>query len=307
MSKEIELGLDRSDELRKIAKALSTDVRLEIIKLLNANSLNINEISEKLNIPASSAALNVKVLEEAEIIHTELHPGTRGSMKLCSLRRGVVKIILNKSVYLNENSTLIEMPIGHYVSCKVEPTCGMVNEKEFIGTEDEPRSFYNPARTEAKLIWLHKGFLEYRFSNETVIDRQLFNAEISMEICSEAPNYKNDWPSDITLWINDIECGTWTSLGDFGGRRGKLNPAFWSDGSTQYGKLKKWRLTNEGFFIDDERVSEVTLDEAKLTEGDYISVKVGVKSDAKNAGGMNIFGESFGDYKQNIVLRMDYK
>jgi predicted transcriptional regulator len=307
MSKEIEIGLDRSDELRKIAKALSTDVRLEIIKLLNANSLNINEISEKLNIPASSAALNVKVLEEAEIIHTELHPGTRGSMKLCSLRRGVINIILNKPVHLDENSAIIDMPIGHFVACKVMPTCGMVDDKEFIGTEDEPRSFYNPSRTDAQLIWFHQGFLEYHFSNEKVINQQLFNAEISMEICSEAPNYKNDWPSDITLWINDIECGTWTSPGDFGGRRGELNPSFWSDGSTQYGKLKKWRVTNEGFFIDDERVSDITLDDVKLSEGDFISIKIGVKEDAENVGGMNIFGESFGDYKQNIMLRVDYK
>ncbi len=306
MSKEIEIGLEKADELRKIAKALSTDVRIEIIKLLNANSLNINEISEKLNIPASSAALNVKVLEEAELIHTELHPGTRGSMKLCSLRRGIIKIILNKSIYLNENSTLIDMPIGNYVSCKVVPTCGMVNDKEYIGTEDEPRSFYNTSRTDAQLIWFHQGFLEYHFSNEKIVNRQLINAEISMEICSEAPNYKNDWPSDITVWINDIECGTWTSPGDFGGRRGELNPTFWSDASTQYGKLKKWRLTNNGVFIDDEHVSDVTLDDVKLTEGDYISMKIGVKKEAKNVGGMNIFGEKFGDHKQNITLRVDY-
>ena len=43
----------------------------------------VNEIAEFLNIPASSMTLHVQVLEEAELIHTELKPGIRGSMKLC--------------------------------------------------------------------------------------------------------------------------------------------------------------------------------------------------------------------------------
>ena len=95
MSKEIELNISDVESLSAVAKALSSEVRLSIIQLLNKNSLNVNEISEKLGIPASSAALNVKVLEEADLIHTELQPGTRGSMKLCSIKRGTIKIILN--------------------------------------------------------------------------------------------------------------------------------------------------------------------------------------------------------------------
>ncbi|MEI3204121.1 MAG: hypothetical protein V8S73_05705 [Lachnospiraceae bacterium] len=37
-----------------------------------------------------------------------------------------------------------------------------------------------------------------------------------MEICSEAPGYKEDWKSDLTLWVNDVEVGTWTCPGDLG-------------------------------------------------------------------------------------------
>lgn len=306
MSKEVELGLDRSEEMCKIAKALSTETRLEIIKLLNANSLNINEISEKLGIPASSAALNVKVLEEADIIHTELHPGVRGSMKLCSLKRDHISFVINTAVHSDYSTEVIDMPIGNYAECFVTPTCGMVNDKEFIGTEDEPRSFYNPQRTTAQLIWFHTGYLRYHFSNEVIIDRIVKSFELSMELCSEAPNFKNDWPSDITVWINGIECATWTSPGDFGGRRGKLNPAFWSDGSTQFGKLKRFKADITGFYIDDERVSDITLNDLELDQGNYIDVKVGVKEDAKNAAGINLFGEKFGDYSQNILLRLDY-
>lgn len=307
MSKEIEIGLDKPEEMCKIAKAFSSETRLEIIKLLNANSLNINEISDKLNIPASSAALNVKVLEEAGIIHTELHPGVRGSMKLCSLRRNYVGFIINTAVHSDYMTHTIDMPIGNYVECEITPTCGMVNDRMFIGTEDEPRSFYNPSKTSAQLIWFHTGYLRYHFSNEMIMDHEVLSMELSMEICSEAPNYKNDWPSDITLWINGVECTTWTSPGDFGGRRGKLNPPFWSDGATQYGKLVQFKSNKDGFFINDLLYSDITIESLKLKEGNYIDVKIGVKDDAKNAAGMNLFGEKFGDYNQNILLKFEYK
>ena len=78
------LDFDKKKELCSLGKALSSEVRIEILKLLEQQSLNVNEIAEKLEIPASSAAMNVRVLEEAGLIRTELRPGVRGSMKICS-------------------------------------------------------------------------------------------------------------------------------------------------------------------------------------------------------------------------------
>ncbi len=306
MSKEIELGLDDVEVLTAVAKALSSEVRLSIIRLLNKNSLNVNEISEKLGIPASSAALNVKVLEEAGLIHTELQPGTRGAMKLCSNKRDLIRIILNTSVIDHDNTTFIEMPIGNYTDFDITPTCGLVNDRVYIDSEDDPRSFYHPDHTSAQLIWFHSGYLAYRFSNKAIENKNCHLIEVSMEICSEAPNYQNDWPSDITLWINDIEVGTWTSPGDFGGRRGKLNPPFWSDGSTQFGMLKNWRVTEDGVYIDGQKIGDVKIQDLALSQGDFITVKIGVKADAVHVGGMNLFGHQFGDYNQDIVMRLDY-
>jgi predicted transcriptional regulator len=41
--------------------------------------------------------------------------------------------------------------------------------------------------------------------------------EISLELCSEAPvttpETSKNWPSDITIWINEQEIGAWTSPG----------------------------------------------------------------------------------------------
>lgn len=307
MGKTINLSLEQVDRLYIVSKALASDVRLEIIKLLNFNSLNVNEIAEKLNIPTSTAALNVKVLEEAGLIHTELQPGVRGSMKVCSRKSDHINIELNTfDLHSHDNSFYINMPIGNYVDCNVFPTCGLVSEHGAIDVEDNPRSFYNPRRIDAQLIWFHKGCLEYRFPNSILQNGKEKLLEVSLELCSEAPNYRNNWPSDITMWINNKEVGTWTSPGDFGGRRGRLNPPWYSDGSTQYGLLKTWRIGSEGSFIDEKRVSDVKLADLKVSEGNYISVKIGIKDDAKHVGGINIFGEKFGDFEQNIVMRIDY-
>ena len=48
-----------------------------------------------------------------------------------------------------------------------------------------------------------------------------------MEICSECLDFNTGYPSDITVWINGIEIGTWTSLGERGDRYGRLNPSYY--------------------------------------------------------------------------------
>lgn len=307
MPKQIDLTIDGEDGLFNVAKALASEARIQIMKLLNSSSYNVNEIAEKLNIPTSTAALNVKILEEAGLIITELQPGVRGSMKLCSRKYDVITIgLVNPESASLTNSFYMGMPIGCFVDCKIEPTCGIVGEKGYIDVDDNPRGFYNADRGNAQLIWFYKGYLEYRFSNSILRHGKANLLEISAELCSEAPNYRNNWPSDIAMWINGIEIGTWTSPGDLGGRRGKLNPSWWQDNNTQYGLLKTWRVDATGSYIDEAFASNVTLPMLELDKNDYISVRIGIKDDAKHIGGVNIFGEKFGDHAQNIVMRLDY-
>lgn len=42
----------------------------------------------------------------------------------------------------------------------------------------------------------------------------------------------------------------------------------------------------------------------EIKEKPYISLKIGVKADAKNLGGINLFGEKFGDYPQDIIVKL---
>ncbi|WP_274654775.1 ArsR/SmtB family transcription factor [Paenibacillus humicola] len=296
------------DEFIHIAKALSTDLRIEIFKELLHRSMNVVEISEKFGIPASTAAINIKKLEDAGLIQTEMIPGTRGTQKSCSARYS--RIVVDFSHFRAPKThpfVEVSLPIGQFFDSQISAPCGILSDQSIIGEMDEPRSFFEPERIHAQLIWFRRGFLEYRFPNRVPRGAVIRNLELSMEICSEAPLYNSDWPSDITLWINGKEVGTWTSPGDFGGERGLLTPDWWGTENTQYGLLKTWRVHGEGSFIDGRNISSLNIDELELDDKPYLTVRIGNKPDAVNEGGINLFGRKFGNYETDLKLKLDYE
>lgn len=307
MKPSVKIRLDDTKRLVLLGKALSVETRLDILRLLCGQERNINEIAEALSIPPSSAASHIRVLEAAGLIKTTLQPGIRGSMKLCSKVVDRAELELVTEYDMRECAEVIQMPIGNFVDYYVEPTCGLVGEKGPIGEEDEPRCFYHPERSNAKLLWLGRGYVEYRFPNHLLKKVHEVRAELSFEVCSEDHEYNLEWPSDITVWMNGKDAGTFCCPSDFGGRRGKLNPEWWPDKNTQYGVLKTWSFTEEGTFLDGKRVSDYTLAEYGLSGTEYISVRIGIKEDAEHPGGLNLFGNCFGDYPQDIKLTLFYK
>ena len=125
-----------------------------------------------------------------------------------------------------------------------------------------------------------------------------------MELSSNAPMYRESYPSDISVSVNGHSLGVWVSPGDFGGRRGRLNPSWWSDTASQFGLLKTWRVDRSGAWLDGEPLSDVCIDDLALAGRDYISLRLGVLPDAEHVGGLNLFGEKFGDCAQGIVMRV---
>lgn len=293
--------------LEAVTKALGSETRLEILRFLSLHTCSLLEIAEALNLPPSTATLHINVLEKAGLIETNLSPATRGLQKVCARVYDRIVIQLPTDIAREETTVEISMPIGAYVNIRVTPTCGLAGELGIIGHLDDPSAFYEPERIYAQLLWFRRGSLEYRFPDRLPPNVLLDNIEVSFEVCSEAPLHHADWPSDITVWINDVEIGTWTSPADFGGERGVLTPAWWGTQNSQHGLLKVWKVTNHGSFVDGKQISVITLHDLSLKLGDPISVRIGIKDGAANVGGMNLFGSKFGNYPQDIVLRQHYK
>jgi predicted transcriptional regulator len=288
-----------------LLKALGHQDRLAILEYLSDRLVPAGQIARDLNLPVSTATMHIAVLEKAGLIQTEMRSASRGLQKVCARSYEEIVVWLSRKRAAFHGSVL-SMPIGAFSDVRVQPTCGLAAPTGLIGILDDPSSFYEPARISAQLLWFREGFVEYRFPNRVPPGVNLIGVLVSAEVCSEAPAYDANWPSDIGLWINDRHLGDWTSPGDFGDTRGRLTPEWWG-GGTMYGLLKEWRVDATGTSIDGERLSTVTIDDLGLHSGEPIRVRIGVRPDAANVGGLNLFGRGFGDYPQDLELRLEFE
>lgn len=293
----------------QVFRALDSEQRITLLRYLSQHpGSSINDLSAALTIPASTVAQHIKELESAGLAYSELKPANRGLQKVCSPVRDRQIIIKLPQVETTRRGALnTSMPIGAYVDCAALPTCGLATDSGLIGELDNPTYFYHPDRLNAHLIWFRQGYLEYRFPKTMSPTAQLEGLVFSMEIASEAPRYNENFPSDITLWVNEVEVGTWRSPGDFGSQRGALTPDWWSDHNSQYGLLKMWKIGADGSYVDGLRISDVCLNDLNIDARHYISMRVGVKENAAHVGGLNLFGRKFGNYPQDIVMTMHFR
>ena len=290
-----------------VLKAFASPARVKVLKLLHTQgAMNINDIASALGLPQSSVSSNVQILEEAGLIRTETQRARKGNQKLChTLFDEVLVMFKEDNTPANSDKVEVAMPLGLYTSCEVSAPCGLCSSEGIIGFLDVPDTFLDPARMGAGLIWFTRGYVEYQFPNNTkLMTGQLESMEFSLELSSETPGTAANWPSDISVSVNKIDIGTWTSPGDFGDKRGVYTPDWWKLKGSQYGKLKSWRVTESGTFVDGVKISPVSLKDLELDEHRSIRLRIGIKEGAKHPGGINIFGRGFGNYDQDIVLRM---
>ncbi|WP_420594033.1 ArsR/SmtB family transcription factor [Deinococcus sp.] len=291
-----------------VIHAVNSETRLSMLSLLSHSPMNVSELTAAIGLPHSTVNFNLKLLEAAGLLDVQYMPGTRGRQKLISKRYEEILIQLpGAAVSAQPNIVEISMPIGNYRRSSVVPTCGLATETHLIGLVDDPRSFFEPEHVFAQIIWFRHGTLGYDFPNNLPHGAEAAELEISLELCSEAPEHDLDWPSDITVWINNTEIGTWTSPADFGGTLGKVTPLWWPINHSQYGVLKRFKINRQGTFIDGKQVSGAVVGQLGLTEQPQIQVKVGVKDDARYQGGVNLFGRKFGNTEQDILMRLWYE
>ncbi|RUS45408.1 transcriptional regulator [Cohnella sp. AR92] len=289
-----------------IYKALSSEIRIQILELLaNNQSLNLNDIATRLNLSNSVITMHIKKLEESGLIDINTAVGKHGIQKICYLNEEKLVIDLRSKEIANRYE--VEIKVGHYSDYSASPTCGLATKDSIIGDFDDPRFFADPLRIDSEIIWLSEGFLEYKIPNYLKANQSFEEIQFSMELSSEAPGYNNSYPSDIFFYINGTEIGSWTSPGDFGDIRGTFNPDWWPPHLNQYGTLKLIRVTREGSFIDGCRISNVTLDDIRLNYQSEIAFRIEVGERSVNKRGLTIFGRHFGNYSQDLLVRVLYQ
>lgn len=302
------LHVKNLDEGLEIFKALSSELRINIIKLLQENhEMNMNELATSLGITNGALTSHIKKLEESGIIQVMTERGSHGNQKVCKV--AVDKIVVDVESEENEEDQNIyntEVKVGHYSDYDVYPTCGLATSQAIVGEVDDPRYFSHPDRINAGILWFTKGYIEYIIPNLLPSATKIDQITVSLEISSEAPGINNDWPSDISILLNDVKIGTWTSPGDYGDVQGIFTPDWWFPNWNQYGLLKMIVINKKGTFVDGLKISDVTINEFNLDYKSTVRFKFEIEEDAKNVGGITIFGSEFGNYNQDIKVRIAY-
>lgn len=286
--------------------ALSSDTRLKIIELIQNKSLSIQDISSALGFSSAVITKHVNILEKAGIIRSYSEKGIRGRLKMCELDVYEVLLIFNNN-YERNDTTVVEknIPIGSYYDFQISSPCGMASSDSVIGYVDNPDVFYYPEKDKIQILWFTAGYISYYIPTYDIALENVQSLEISFEICSEYPGYNNQLKSDIVFALNDTVLGTWTSPGDYGDKKGNYTPSWWELG-TEYGDLVTLKLTENGAFLNGIKVNDSTLEDILSIKQDALTFTITSPADTPNPGGINLFGENFGNYAQHIKVKYSY-
>lgn len=296
--------LSKENEIYEFGKALSSPVRIGIIKLLiEEDGQNYNELAKQLSISGSAITSHINLLEKAGIIKVGSVAGIRGTQKKCYIKEE--RFLLDfKKEYKSHNTIEVEIPVGSYTDYKANPTCGLATTEKVIGVFDDPRYFDDPERIYAGVIWMTEGYLEYRLPNYIEEEQKIEELQITQEISSEAPGFSENWPSEIDFSINGVQLGSWISPGDFGLHTGLYSPEWWVYGKNQYGMLKALVINDSGCYVDGQKISSVTINDLHITTDSEIRYRLSALDKGPERGGLTVFGKGFGNYNQAIKIQM---
>lgn len=287
-------------------KALGSDTRIQILNILLENEqMSMNQLATELNISNGALTGHVKKLEECGLINISNESAGHGNQKMCSVTQDRIIVDIKKPIdYKNVFET--EIKVGQFSRHQVWPTCGIATSESVIGEFDDIRYFNHPDRFTANILWFTKGYVEYTIPNLIPSNQRITQLSISAELSSEAPGIDNNWPSDISFYINDTKIGMWTSPGDFGDVHGMFTPQWWPQNWNQYGLLKLLVINDYGTYIDGLKISDVSTLSLHLDYNSDIRLRLAVENDSEHVGGITLYGKSFGNYDQDIRVAINY-
>lgn len=294
------------DLIARIANALSNPLRVDILRQLQDGPRTIPELAEINNISITNCVFHTSILEETALIRIELVPSETRNVRMCYRLMRKVNINLFQVPDFSSNQK------EYKLSCKVGDYVDLSDDAEVkFHTSTEAHLFDNTfmsSRKDAQVIWSPCGTITYAFPNPVQEKEEVVSINLNLELCSEVVEYNNEYKSDVTFWINDVELFTHTSPGDYGDRPGFNNPEWAKKAKviTQYGDYYNIVIKKHSVYLNGVLVNkDFDIDKLDIKKHpNKILLKIGNKVDALNKGGWNIFGKGFGDYPIDIELKI---
>ena len=286
--------------------ALGSEVRIQILNLLIQNGrMSMNDLAHSLGLTNGALTSHIRKLESCDLIRINPDSSGHGNQKICEPHLEKILFDFSKA-HASGNEYHSHIRVGQYSSCLIYPTCGLSTTKEILGKVDDARYFTHQKRFEADILWFTKGYVEYMIPCVIPRNAVITRINISAELSSEAPGSNAEWPSDLHFFLGDVLLGVWTSPGDFADVPGLFTPDWWYSSWNQYGLLKTLSVREDGTYMDDEKLSEVTIDDLKLNPRRPMYFRIAVPDTAEHIGGLTIFGRDFGNYNQDIEFTISY-
>ena len=305
-------GTKVTTHLAALGRALSSPVRIQMNRLVNKKNMLASEIAAELNLPLSSTIFHLNILEDAGIIKKSFSTKGKGTLHWYTYGSNMAVIRFRNSNGDSKPESIepyiYHINIGEYIDAEFSDQCGIATNERQIMSGD-PHNVFVAGRHDAQIIWSQSyGSLLYAIPNNYAQHGKLDEIKISLEICSEAPGFNNDYPSDITFSINGLETCTLISPGDYGDRYGKFTPSWWYPESTKYGILTNISIRSNGVFLNERLVNKsICLHDLRHQETNKTTFGIAVKKIAQHPGGFNIFGSTFGDKAQHIIFTATYR
>ena len=245
-----------------------------------------------------------------DLIRTETVKATQGPAEdlLGALRRDRHPLRRLRRRAAGPNVIEVAMPLGLYTSCQVSPPCGLCSTRRRSSASSTcPISSSIPSRMQAALIWFGRGHVEYKFpeQRQDLPTREIEALEFSMELSSEVPGHQH------RLALGHQPLGQRRA-----GRHLDLARRFRRQARHLHAALVEARglaiRQAEDLEITDERLlrrrREGLAGNARPARPRRATIRSGCgsasTSNAKHPGGVNIFGRGFGNYDQDIVMRL---
>ncbi|MEA2071873.1 MAG: helix-turn-helix domain-containing protein [Asgard group archaeon] len=72
------------ENITQVAKALSSDTRIKILKMTATENIDVSRIAARLDQTEANISAQIKILEQAGLLVSRYEPGMHGVRKICS-------------------------------------------------------------------------------------------------------------------------------------------------------------------------------------------------------------------------------